>query len=672
MSRSSLLAATVAALALPHAVSAQDVEMLGRRYGTTPPAAYYEELARNPDAFRFAHGRAARMRAAATLRATRRGGAGPAGAGAGGPAGVDLGPRQNPVVGDVYVPVVLGLFDDPPMSPPVTQTDVQNGYFGGQPGSVAHFYAEVSNDSIALIGQVQAWVTSSMTQAEATQGTSGSAISGLGCCGIGDYIRSVLDLQAGVDWGAYDNDGPDGVPNSEDDDGYVDALAVIHPTVGAECDGNENSDRIWSHKWTLSDASTAGAYYQTSTTSNAPGVAFIRVDDYFVQGALSCDVPGALNEIGVFSHELGHAFGLPDLYDTQSVGGVHDGAGRWDLMATGTWGCSGTAPYSPCHMSAWSKAALGWVTVDTLPAGMDHGTLALPPVETSGVVYRVDAQNGSDEYYLLENRQSLAAATYDQQLPSEGLFVWQVDQGVVDARWADNWVNAFDHMGVWLRQADGLDELRLSAGERGDPGDPFPGSTANTAFHAATNPAARTWEGAATGLSILDIALSGDDVTFHLLTQFASIPDLVVSLTATLSEPFQLMATQGTPPFSWTVVAGTPPTGVVVQPDGLVTGAALELGLFPLAVEATDAFGLTATATLTLDVDAPSIAIGQLGSSFLLGGPALDSIQQLFLDRQGNDNGTYDLGDFRAWVLADPDLPLSAVVLPPGRRGGGS
>ena len=37
-------------------LAAQDVEMLAREYGTTPPAAYYAELQRNPDAYRFGRG----------------------------------------------------------------------------------------------------------------------------------------------------------------------------------------------------------------------------------------------------------------------------------------------------------------------------------------------------------------------------------------------------------------------------------------------------------------------------------------------------------------------------------------------------------------------------------------------------------------------------------------
>ena len=68
----------------------------------------------------------------------------------------------------------------------------------------------------------------------------------------------------------------------------------------------------------------------------------------------------------------------------------------------------------------------------------DLGTLTLPPVESGGVVYRVDAQDGSGEYFLLENRQSDVGASYDLGLYEEGLLVWQIDQGIVDATWSSS------------------------------------------------------------------------------------------------------------------------------------------------------------------------------------------------------------------------------------------
>jgi M6 family metalloprotease-like protein len=817
-------------------LAAQDVEMLGRRYGTRPPAGYYRELARDPEAFQFRRGRAARLREAVarqSLEAQRSlapAGAAPAPETTASRPALSLGPRSGPVVGEVYIPVILGLFSGSP-PPSQARATIQDAYFGTQPAAatVSTYYAEVSSGSITLTGDVREWVRSALSEAETTQGESG-----LVCCGIGDFIEDLLSRQGSIDWGAYDNDGPDGIPNSGDDDGYVDALAVMHPSYGAECDGSSN--RIWSHKWSLSSASSRRTPYTTGTPSANGG--FILVDDYFVQGALTCPRQGTgLNPIGVFVHEAGHAFGLPDLYDTRQTSLSHAGAGVWDLMASGTWGCTGNDPSRPCHMGAWSKAMLGWVTVDTLAADTDFGTLTLPPVGTSATVYHVDAADGSDEYFLLENRRDLPSKLFDKNLPGGGgLLIWQVDWGLVLSRWPMNTVNSSAHMGVWLRQADGRDDLgRSGTSARGDGGDPFPGSTSNTQFHAASNPPSRSFLGTATGLSVLDVTPVGHDIDVELSTRFtrvtvdavgtasdasslftvdgASVADapgnfvlvapfdtrtieaapgesvgpgerrpfdrwtddaaaprarpivallgdttltaayagteyeLAIALTggmngvtpgslttlpvpsdptspslwfppatdvqvtavpqtgfaftawtgalagqpnpasvtlgmpvqagasfqvtyalasaevdlmATVEQSVQLAVQNGTAPVTWSVLSGVVPQGVSVGSGGLVSGAPLDLGRFPLTVRATDAIGLTATATLTLDVTAPDIPIGELASIFLLQGPQLTDLEATFLDRQGNQNGSYDLGDFRAWVLANPSLPLSA------------
>lgn len=638
------LAVALAMVTLAPRASAQDVEMLGRRHGTQPPEGYFREMARDPEAFQFTRGRAARLRAQLAEP-------GIAALGTGGPAAA-LGPRDGPVEGDVRIPVVLGLFFDSPASPPVFgPSQIAAAYFTNPAGTVSAYYDEVSGGRVNLGGDVYDWVRSDLTRDDVTLGESA-----LLCCGIGDFIKDLIALQAGVDWGAYDNDGPDGLPNSGDDDGYVDALAVMHPTRGAECDGS--TDIIWSHKWSLASASTNGQPYVTTTPSASGGS--IRVDDYFVQGVLDCGDAG-LNEIGVFTHETGHAFGLPDLYDTRSSP-VHAGAGNWELMASGTWGCDNDDPSRPCHLSAWSKAVLGWVDVITLAPDADHGALTVAPVLTSGTVYRMNAQDGSGEYFLLENRQDLGPGTFDRNLYAEGLLVWQIDANRVQSRWASNTVNGSSRMGVWLRQADGFDDLGTRGGGRGDPGDPFPGSAGNRNFHAGTNPSARTSLGTAAGVAVLDIAPMGDDVRFRAVTGFGilAVSPLDLTVTATVAQSIQLTAQNAAAPVTWSMTGGVLPEGLSFGADGRITGSALDLGAFSLDVEATDAVGLSAVATVALEVDPPVILIGQLASRFLLRGAPLGAVEEAFLDRQGNFDGAYDLGDFRAWVLANPSLPLSA------------
>jgi len=321
-------------------VAGQDIEMLGSRYGTVPPAGYLEAIERNPQLFRLTRGRAARGPVAAAPQSGSDGLA------------LGLGPRTGAVVGDVFIPTILGKFIDSPFASPFERADIETAFFGDGPGTVKEFYTEVSGGRVTIIGQVTDWAQSSLTARAVTGGESAIVPSS---SRIGDFIQDLLDEQGAVDWGAFDNDGPDGVPNSGDDDGFVDALAVMHPDRGGECGGIGAGDRIWAHKWSLASAGV-GVY---TTDSPAAGGAFIRIDDYFVQGAESCDNPGQMNEIGVFAHEAGHAFGLPDLYDSCSGqsycpadGASHSGAGRWELMASGSWGCDGSTPETPCHMGA--------------------------------------------------------------------------------------------------------------------------------------------------------------------------------------------------------------------------------------------------------------------------------------------------------------------------------
>ncbi|MDA0329517.1 MAG: M6 family metalloprotease domain-containing protein [Gemmatimonadetes bacterium] len=487
------------------AITAQDVEMLGERYGTRPPAGYYEAMRQEPGSFQFRRGMA-RPRLDFALF---DGGA------ASSVPQLGLGPRSGPVIGNYSIPVVLGLYNNSGLTPPFPMVDIQAAYFGGGPGSITEYYTEVSGGRVTLAGELVDWVKVARDDVAYTVGESGLVGGSLGGGGAGNFIYDVLTLNSNIDWSPYDNDGPDGIPNSLDDDGYVDVLAVIHPTRGGECRGPGSDDRIWSHRWSLS--SSVGTPFVTSTPAAAGGT--ILVDDYTIQPAISCS-GGLLNQIGIFTHELGHAFGLPDLYDTDTSDGRHSGAGIWDLMASGSWGCNNVSPATPCHMGAWSKMVLGWVDVVTLGPDMDHGRLTLGPVETDGTVYRVDAIDGSGEYFLLENRQRIG---YDVNLYSEGLLVWQIDPDWLAAQWSANRVNAESHMGVWLRQADGRNDLGNVGAGRGDAGDPFPGQTGNSAFHAVTEPSPVSFQGTFTGLTLFDITRSGDDLAFGLATRFSTM-----------------------------------------------------------------------------------------------------------------------------------------------------
>lgn len=504
---------------------AQDVEMLAEHYGTRPPAAYYDEIQRNPQAYRPVRGWRPVLHldnAASGPRVSPSRGA------------KILTRLQGAVTGTFKFPLLLGLYSDTPIVPTATvgartgvslTRDVVQGEFFDGPNSrfatIPEFYSELSGGRVTLVGEVSNWVQTTLTQAEVVGESNGLSPADQ----VGEFIVEILTAvdDGDTDWGWYDNDGPDGVPNSGDDDGYVDLLGVTHPTAGAECSSGGGS-HVWSHYWTLSES--AGQAFSTSTPRNTAEGGNILVDDYTVQPVLNCD-SSEINEIGVLAHEIGHAFGLPDLYGT---GADHGGVGRWGLMGSGAWGCDGTNPASPCHMTAWSKEMLGWVDVTTLSRGEDLGVLALDPVETSGDIFRINAGDGSGDYYLLENRQPLG---FDAGIFAQGLLVWQIDSELLENTWESAAINSNpNRMGVWLRQADGSNDL-AERHERGDAGDPFPGSSGQTQFSAGTVPSAFTHNGlnglggiplnTAAGVTLLDIAQVGDRMQLRVLTRYQTL-----------------------------------------------------------------------------------------------------------------------------------------------------
>ncbi len=387
-----------------------------------------------------------------------------------------------PVSGRHVLPVLPGGFAD--RAGAVSTGDLQHR-FTGLP-SVYRYFEAASGGRLAVIGEVQGWVRAPGS----AQGYAGDH-NGLDLWdwqhNAGWFVHDVVAAAdaAGLDWGRWDNDGPDGVPNSGDDDGVVDCVVVLHAGPGGECGTTD----LWSHAFFL-----AGWGYGAYTTRTpAAGGGFIAVDDYVLAPAQACD--GGPVDIGVICHEYGHVLGLPDLYDT---GGGRAGIGGWGLMGTGSWGGDGQSPDQPTLPCAWSRAELGWCEVVDV---VEDGPLAVPATTVEDRVYAVrDTSLADGEVFLLEHRRR---AGMDASLPGEGLLVWHVDHGVIAAGRAQNTVNAGAILGVALEQADGRDHLALATGgNRGDGADPWPGTAGRDRFSAATWPASDANAGAETAVAL--------------------------------------------------------------------------------------------------------------------------------------------------------------------------
>lgn len=187
---------------------------------------------------------------------------------------------------------------------------------------------------------------------------------------------------------------------------------------------------------------------------------------------------GVCDGIGTVCHEFSHALGIPDFYDTNYVA---YGMDFWDLMDYGSYCDSG---YCPCGYGTFEKEYLGWKSLITLEYGVPR-KITLYPVSEGGVGYKVVNQENSDEYYILENRQSIGWDSYigygTEDEKHNGMLVVHVDY--VSSRWGSNTVNTVaNHQLFTIIPADGeLDSYMyaydsdLSAYLQSAAGDTYPG-----------------------------------------------------------------------------------------------------------------------------------------------------------------------------------------------------
>jgi len=143
------------------------------------------------------------------------------------------------------------------------------------------------------------------------------------------------------------------------------------------------------------------------------------------------------------------------------------------------------------------------------------------------------------------------------------------------------------------------------------------------------------------------------------LTFSAASNPAEVRLGGAESHSITLQVDNANHPVTWSLVTGTLPQGMTFQEAGSITGAPMRLGEYPLILLVRDAIGLSAFVSLMLEVGDPPVPVETLASPFLLTGGVLSPALRTFMDNEGNGNGIYDLGDFRAFVLRNPDLPVS-------------
>lgn len=436
-------------------------------------------------------------------------------------------PAPAAVTGTLYMPSILLAFSNTNTGSLPDATDYDSVFYltdplVGRPYSLRTFYEEMSKVGsgtplFSVQGQTFGWTSAAHPQTYYLDAC-GPDTDPLGCSTGQTRLRELLvggiaAVDGSVNFGLYDNDGVDGIPNSGDDDGVVDVVQFVQPVIGRECGGPGYN----AHKFSLSGL--GGDAYTTDDSKAGGGP--ITINSYLIVagvGGANCVTSSEIQAIGTSAHELGHGIGLPDLYDTNPADSDDsEGIGEWGLMGSGGY----TSLISPAHFEAWSKARMGWIVLRELTA---DGSYSLGPVVTGDTVLllRPLGSNPRNEYFLLENKQAVGSDTANMlhgfqgdRPKGGGLAIWHADSTKISVWPASNTVNTGSPHGLALIQADNLGELESGA-DRGDAGDPYPGTTNNVKLSHNTSPAVNKNSGGFAGFEIASIAQVGGVISFQL------------------------------------------------------------------------------------------------------------------------------------------------------------
>jgi M6 family metalloprotease-like protein len=354
-------------------------------------------------------------------------------------------------------------------APPRTPQELESLWAGPPESSVRGYWEFVSAGALQLEVRVLPWLAVPGTlQSDYPNVIDGNPAANLSA-GPRNLARDALAAAARVveDLHVFDDDGPDGVPASGDDDAVLDLVVVLHPFPGWE------TNPVVVPRAIVSLQSRLGGEPIPQTDLKA---------DAFL-------VASASGPLGVWVHEFGHLLGLPDLYDLDRApvagtpGSVapQGGLGRWSLMASGTWGGGGA---TPSGLDAWSRLTLGFGQLTELDQAR---VIDLPwvDIDEAEAVRLRPLGDWGEESWLIEARRRRSGATVDAELPGDGALVYRVRPDLSN--------NLISEKFVELLQSDDRDDLGNGVND-GDAFDPYDGTAGRDRLDGSTSPSSESFD----------------------------------------------------------------------------------------------------------------------------------------------------------------------------------
>jgi M6 family metalloprotease-like protein len=260
---------------------------------------------------------------------------------------------------------------------------------------------------------------------------------------------------------------PAGLNIDGDSDGSIDNICFIvrgEPTAW--------STLLWPHQWSLYTAPYAYINGKLVWTYN-----------FQMETRL---------DVGVLCHEMFHSLGAPDLYHYSSDG--LEPVWAWDLME---WNLD-----PPEHMGAYMKWKYGhWIA--SIPEITTSGTYTLHPLTSAtNNCYKIASPSSSTEFFIVEFRRKTNGGTFEGNLFNEGLLVYRINTA-----YTGNASGPPDE--VYIYRPGGtttLDGVPWLA--------PLSADQSRTAINDATDPSSFLTAGSPGGLSISNVGLLGNTISF--------------------------------------------------------------------------------------------------------------------------------------------------------------
>ena len=361
----------------------------------------------------------------------------------------------NDVIGEYKTICAFVQFPEKPFVKTMSQFEPlfnQLGYTTNGTGSVRDFFKEASYNKFDLIITLCGIYTAPQSESYYA-GPPGNGT--LHADELAKWVAQQVAAEPDINFADYDSN----------NDNRVDGFHFVFAGVGQE--GGSCNTCIWSHKFQFSPY-----VYQ-----NGKYISIYSCSPELIYG-------NTITTIGVICHEMSHAFGCADFYDTNdNTGGLYEGTGNWDLMAGGSWNDNGNRPP---HQNMFVKIQYGWVT----PTVLNSPTVVtdMPNSTQNSVAYRINTGNGN-EHYILENKQKVG---FNASVPGNGLLIYHVHSAIGSSN-----INTTHPQKMYPVCASSSVAIPTggssSYGNINSAGCPFPGTSNKTSFSGTSTPRMFYW-----------------------------------------------------------------------------------------------------------------------------------------------------------------------------------